>query len=212
MSGRKWTLSACRPPARWSSPGRPRPHYARQVTLTALEESRVYDQFRTIPNLHTGLTGNAEAIVRYAFTEVLNNAIDHAQTERATINMRVEIGTVFFEIRDFGIGVFASIAAKLALDDEYAAMVELIKGKTTTMPEARSGEGIFFTSKIADRFVLRSHRIQLEWDRARDDAFVADVRHMRGTLVQFQLRRDARQSARTHLRTMISSFRKLKSA
>lgn len=108
--------------------------------------------------------------------------------------MRVETGTVFFEIRDFGIGVFESIAAKLALDDEYAAMVELIKGKTTTMPEAHSGEGIFFTSKIADRFVLRSHRIQLEWDRERDDAFVADIRHMRGTLVQFQLRRDARQS------------------
>ena len=43
--------------------------YARQVTLTGLEESRVYDQFRTVLNLHTGLRANAESIVGYAFTE-----------------------------------------------------------------------------------------------------------------------------------------------
>ena len=73
-------------------------------------------------------------------------------------------------------------------------MVELIKGKTTTMPEAHSGEGVFFTSRIADRFSVRSHRIELEWDRARDDAFVSDVRQTRGTRVHFQLRRDARQT------------------
>lgn len=35
------------------------------------------------------------------------------------------------------------------------------------MPEAHSGEGIFFTSRVADRMQLRSHRIQLEWNRVR---------------------------------------------
>jgi hypothetical protein len=62
------------------------------------------------------------------------------------------------------------------------------------MPEAHSGEGIFFTSRAADRFTLRSHRIGLEWNRARADTFASDERFLRGTLVTFMVRRDTRRS------------------
>jgi hypothetical protein len=72
-------------------------------------------------------------------------------------------------------------------------MVELVKGRTTTMPEAHTGEGLFFTARVASRFVLRSHRIELEWDRARDDVFVRNRRHLEGTEVRFWVRRGARQ-------------------
>ena len=99
---------------------------------------------------------------------------------------------ISFSVKDGGIGAFHSIAEKFGLQDEHAAMIELIKGKTTTMPEAHSGEGIFFVSRSADRFVLRSHRLQIEWDRDRDDVFVSDPRFTRGTLVKFEIRKDSR--------------------
>jgi hypothetical protein len=62
------------------------------------------------------------------------------------------------------------------------------------MPDAHSGEGIFFTARSADIFVLRSHRIRLEWDNARADTFVSDERFTKGTKVEFTVRRDARRN------------------
>jgi len=107
-----------------------------------------------------------------------------------------------FSIKDPGIGVFHSIAEKFNLEDEQAAMIELIKGKTTMQPHAHSGEGIFFVSRSADRFVLRSHRLQIEWDRDRDDVFVSDPRYMKGTLAQFEIRKDSR----TRLEDVFAEF------
>jgi hypothetical protein len=60
--------------------------------------------------------------------------------------------------------------------------------------EAHSGEGIFFTSRAADRFVLRSHRIQVEWNRIKDDVFVSNPRFLRGTSVAFAIQRNSRRS------------------
>ena len=60
------------------------------------------------------------------------------------------------------------------------------------MREAHTGEGIFFTSRVADRFVLRSHRTQVEWSRARDDVFVSGPRFLKGTAVSFSIQRSSR--------------------
>ncbi len=167
--------------------------YSNNITLENLDESIVYDRIATTLNLSSALRPNGESIIHYAFTEMLNNAIDHAHSDRGAVSMNLEAGSINFEVRDYGIGIFQSIASKFNLDDENAAMVELIKGKTTTMPEAHSGEGIFFTSKIADQFILQSHRIQVEWNKRRDDTFVSEIRKLKGTRVTFSIRRDARQ-------------------
>ncbi|MDH3692327.1 MAG: DUF4325 domain-containing protein [Gammaproteobacteria bacterium] len=166
--------------------------FNRSLMLSGLDESRVYEEIATTLNLRAALSTNVESIVHYAFTEMLNNAIEHSKTERCRTLVRLEAGKIAFEIRDDGVGVFRSITDKFGLQDEHEAMIELLKGRTTTMPEAHTGEGIFFTAKMADRFVLRSHRIQIEWDRARDDVFVSEPRYRKGTTVDFELRRDAR--------------------
>ena len=167
---------------------------SRVLKLHKADEGRVYDEVAARLKLKTSVRANIESIVHYAFTEMLNNAIEHAHADSAQLRVRLDAGMFFFEIRDHGIGVFHSIADKFSLTDEYAAMVELLKGRTTTMPEAHSGEGIFFTSRIADRYVLRSHRIRLEWDHASSDTFVSEQRFLRGTAVEFTLRRDARRT------------------
>lgn len=165
----------------------------RVLSLPGLDESSVYDRMAVSLNLRRQLRRNVEAIVHYAFTEMLNNAIEHSGAEHALVRVRLDPATVVFEVRDPGIGVFHSIASKLGLEDEHAALLELIKGKTTTMRERHTGEGIFFTSRVADRFVLRSHRIRLVWSRFEDDVFVSQQRFLVGTQVEFLARRGARR-------------------
>jgi len=181
--------------ARYTLPGRaPAPAVvSRRLPIRGLDEGRVWEDLTVRLNLRRVLAPNVEAIARYAFTEMLNNAIEHSESDHCAIRFILGAGTVSFEIRDSGIGVFHSIASKLHLPDEETALIELLKGRTTTMREAHTGEGIFFTSKAADRFILRSHRIQVEWDRARDDVFVSTQRALAGTDVRFEVHRSTRR-------------------
>lgn len=166
--------------------------FSRQLDLPGLDESRVYTQIGTMLNLRKLLRANVEAIVHYAFTEILNNAIDHSHAKKCQVKLILSAGNLLFEIRETGIGVFYSIADKLNLHNEQEAMIELVKGKTTTMPEAHTGEGIFFTSKVADRFSVRSHKIRIEWNRQQDDVFVSTPHSRKGTTVVFEIRRNSR--------------------
>ena len=176
--------------------------YKKTTRLGNLDESKVYAEIATILNLKSSLSTAQESIVNYAFTEILNNAIDHSGSTHCDISFSLSEAGVEFEIRDQGIGLFESIASKFSLEDEHAAMIELIKGKTTTMPEAHSGEGIIFVSKAADRFSLHSHRIQLKWDRFQADVFVSQIRFSKGTQVKFSLLR----SSRTTLESVFETF------
>lgn len=166
----------------------------RSLATKGCDEDRVWDEVEMRFQLKQALRPNVLTITRYAFTEMLNNAIEHSQSDRCAIRVTVRPGRLFFEIRDHGIGVFHSIATKLNLPDEEAALIELLKGRTTTMPAAHTGEGIFFTSRVGDDFTLKSHRIQIEWKRHKQDVFVSQPRFSTGTLVQFSLQRSARQT------------------
>lgn len=193
------TRGAC-----YSAATRPPPVIAqdRVLGLRGLDEGRVYDQMALSMGLGARVRDNVEAIVRYGFTEMLNNAIEHSEAERAQVQLRLEPGSVTFEVRDSGIGVFHSIASRLGLPDEQAALVELLKGRTTTQRERHSGEGLFFTSRAADHFVLRSHRIRVEWSRPRGDVFVSQERFLAGTKIEFRLDR----SSRRRLQAVFSEF------
>lgn len=173
----------------------------RDLSLGGLDESAVYENIAISLTL-SQLSDSVASIVHYAFTEVLNNAIDHSMSGQCTIEVRLDAAKIAFSVRDAGIGVFYSIADKFAIQNEHDAMIELIKGKTTTQPHAHSGEGIFFVSKAADRFSLRSHRLQIEWDNKRADVFVSEPRFLKGTLASFEIDRNSR----TRLEDVFAEF------
>jgi biotin operon repressor len=176
--------------------------FAGQFNLEGLDEAKVYDRVAISLNFTRQLRPNVGNIVHHAFTEMLNNAIEHSKADRCGVKVRLEAGQLIFEVKESGVGVFRSIADKHRLPDELAAMIELIKGKTTTMPETHSGEGIFFSCRAADRMVIRSHSIQLEWNRVLDDVFVSAPRFRKGTTVVFEIRRDSR----TRLKDVFAEF------
>ncbi len=167
--------------------------FSRKCPLKGLQEDRVFEEIALLMNLEAQMAKNVADIVQYAFTEMLNNAIDHSRSATCKIDFAVDPYKCVFRIRDFGVGLFRSIAAQLHLADERDALGELLKGKTTTIPEKHTGEGIFFTSKAADIISFRSHAIQLSYDNSRRDVFVEEKRFLNGTDVSFSISRKSKR-------------------
>lgn len=107
----------------------------------------------------------------------------------------MDSATLSFEVDDDGSGVFARIREGLDLGDSFSAIQELSKGKTTTDPARHTGEGIFFTSKVVDAFVLDANGLRWTVDSLRGDQAVGLTDRISGTLVRCEL--DAQLSRST---------------
>ncbi len=124
----------------------------------ALYEEQLYQQI--LPHL-SSLNQNAENILAYIFMEIMNNAIEHAQAQNIQCHLLQDSLYTELSIVDDGTGIFRVITDYL---NEHGGMnagfedaiLELYKGKFTTQPEHHSGEGIFFSSRLADSFSILS--------------------------------------------------------
>lgn len=158
-----------------------------------LEEDRAFNEIDLRINLKRKLPANVFEIVRYAFTEMLNNVIEHSNSPDCTVSVEIDQYRCGFRIRDFGIGIFYSIFTKFNLLDESAAIGEVVKGKRTTRPEQHTGEGVFFTSKSGDTVIFRSHRTGLVFDNIKQDIFLEKSKFLRGTEIYFSISRHSKR-------------------
>lgn len=171
-----------------------------------LEEHRVLDDITRNFVLFSKLPENIKSIFEYAFSEMLNNAIEHSETKKINIKISILKNILSFSINDFGIGVFKNIMKKRDLNSEMEAIQDLLKGKVTTAPKLHSGEGIFFTSKIGDEFLLDSYGYQFIADNKLKDIFVKKVKGQKqGTLVVFSIDINSRQ----HLNDVFKEYANL---
>lgn len=152
-----------------------------------LSEDLVLREIKQDTGIFSDLSENVSDVLDYAFSEILNNAIEHSKSFRIEIQMRREKGQVFFNIRDWGVGIFNNIMKKRKLKSELEAIQDLLKGKQTTAPKEHSGEGIFFTSKAADLLVIQSSAKKLIFNNILDDIFVREVKKTKGTRVSFTI-------------------------
>jgi anti-sigma regulatory factor (Ser/Thr protein kinase)/biotin operon repressor len=152
-----------------------------------LVEETVYSEISRQPYLLSPVSPNTLHLFHYAFTEMLNNAIDHSRSRFVDLLVETNPQTISFSVTDHGVGIYENIRAKKGLADEMEALQDLLKGKQTTFPEQHSGEGIFFTSKVSDRFVIESHRKKLIIDNRLNDIFVSDIRYRKGTRVTVEI-------------------------
>ncbi len=112
-----------------------------------------------IVNQLVDLTKNLINICQYGFTEMVNNVIDHSEGTKFDIVIKQTHKTIELRIEDDGVGIFNKIQKAFNLDDPLHSLLELSKGKLTTDPDKHTGEGIFFTSRMFDLFVIRSGKI-----------------------------------------------------
>jgi len=117
--------------------------------------------FQRIKPLLTDLPENTLELWGYSFQEILNNAIDHSEGTKVEIIVKQEDGHTEITIIDDGVGIFRKIRHEYNLDDEKHAALELSKGKLTTDPDSHTGQGIFFSSRMVDSFIIQSGRASL---------------------------------------------------
>lgn len=164
-----------------------------QKKLKNLLEDRVFEEVSLRLQLNKHLLQNVQRIVYYAFCEMLNNAIDHSNSQSAEIEIGIERGSLYFRIRDRGIGIFKNIRQGFKLKSDEEAIEHLLKGKQTTAPENHSGQGIYFTSKIADQFEIRSGSFKLKFSNLEKDISLGNQRKIIGTEVYFQIKTHSRK-------------------
>ena len=110
---------------------------------------------------HLNVNNNAFKIWSYALSEIFNNSIEHSFGENISIHVITCFLYTKIIIFDDGIGAFKSIIEYKKKNgskdyDLREAVLELYKGKFTTNPDNHSGEGIFFSSKLLEKFALVS--------------------------------------------------------
>jgi len=102
------------------------------------------------------LKENVLDICHHGFTEMTNNVISHSGSEELILKISRNAINTRITIRDKGIGIFKKIQRDFNLYDPRHSLLELSKGKLTSDESNHSGEGIFFTSRMFDRFIIWS--------------------------------------------------------
>ncbi len=161
------------------------PSWSQELTLLGLSEDVVWRHIRE--DLDIDPDTPAGRIMGYAFTEMLNNAIDHSDSQTVSITWWTTTDQWIFEIRDYGVGAYSKLRAGLRLASDFEAVQELSKGKRTTDRAHHTGEGIFFTSKAVDIFRLTSSGVRWTVDNLRHDVALGIVDVTSGTSVVCQI-------------------------
>jgi len=158
-----------------------------------LSEHAVFEEVKRRMQLDARLNKNCLAIFDYAFTEMLNNSIDHSQSKKVWIRVDIDHSNITFIIKDLGIGAIESIKRGFKINDDFLALEHLFKGKQTTAREAHSGQGIFFTSKVVDIYKIATSSMEFKIDNINADEFLRAIRQRKGTTVTCTIKLNTRR-------------------
>ena len=154
-------------------------------------EDRVFA--RDVAPLLAELPQNLQKIWRYAFTAMLNNALEHSKASAIIcVVSRNRLSTII-GVLDNGTGIFRRIqqdvreATGESITSAEAAAL-LFAGGYTGAPDTHAGQGIFFVSRLMDHFAIRSEQ-QLFTPSGEDEEENAE--RFRGTAVQMALANDS---------------------
>ena len=160
--------------------------------IKGLTEEKVYNEL--VADFIRDIPMCAKNNFAYAFTEILNNAIEHSNGTMVQVSLWRNECDISFAIADDGVGVFTKVAESLNLEDKRYAIFELAKGKFTTDPGSHSGEGIFFSSKCGDYFTLESDGLIFDTRSTMESLCEHVSNHQSGTTVLFKINTNHQQT------------------
>lgn len=153
---------------------------------TGLSESTVWRD--DVKPLLSNIPENVLDIWQYGVTEMFNNAIDHSSGTDIVVNVTRKPTGSQITIFDNGEGIFKKIQREVGLQDERHAVLELAKGKLTTDPDNHTGEGIFFSSRIFDRFAILSGSVYFSHNVNEVEDWILEARKFQsGTAVYMSI-------------------------
>jgi DNA-binding transcriptional ArsR family regulator len=175
----------------------------RRYPRAVISEDRVWQEVvGLVPTLST-LSPAAGDIFKYAFTELLNNAIEHSGGKEVEVRVEPSTGeTLVLEVRDDGVGLFRNLRHRLELESDQQALDRLARGQLPPMRSGRGGAGIFFVSKAGRRFEIDSAGFRWLVDNRNQRSVTGSAPARAGTRVLFegelQPRRTLRQLFAQH--------------
>ena len=162
--------------------------------IPGVTEESWYWSHHAAPHLQD-LPRNVLRICEYGFTEILNNAFEHSESQNVFVSIERNAASVRFAIQDSGIGIFNKLQREFGYVDARHAAFELSKGRLTTNSKIHTGYGIFFTSRAFDVFRIFSGN--LTFDRVKDeDNWIFESnkeREVEGTWVSMKIHPQAPQ-------------------
>lgn len=147
------------------------------------------------------LRENVARLAQHAFTELLNNAIDHSGGTGVTVSVRQTGMHLQMLVSDDGCGVFDRIEQAWHIGDAQLAMLELGKGKLTTQPDRHCGHGLFFVARAADIFDLHANRQAFQRRPDRSGWFTLKPLDRQGTSIFLAIALDTRRTLDEVLRS-----------
>ena len=145
------------------------------------------------------LSGNVRRIWDYVLSEMINNVIDHSEAEGMELRLERDAKKTGMYIYDNGVGIFNRIKEYYKLSSYEDALLELFKGKLTTDSKHHSGEGIFFSSRMMDEFVIYSSGVVFSHNKygiSNIDQVADESMKSVGTLIYMSLSDTSRRSAK----------------
>jgi anti-sigma regulatory factor (Ser/Thr protein kinase) len=133
-------------------------------------------------------------ICQYGCTEMLNNVLDHSLSPGVIIGYNRTYTKITIQIIDHGVGIFNKIKNDFHLADTRTALLELSKGKLTSDKRRHSGEGIYFTSRMFDKFSIYSGSLFYARVRRDSDDWLIETlekEEKAGTSVRMEIRANA---------------------
>lgn len=161
-----------------------------------------------IAPLLTDVPKNVLDICLYGFSEMVNNVVDHSESPTMIVVVERNAAIIKLKIIDLGVGVFHKLQKIFNLDDPRHALLELSKGKVTTDSSKHTGQGIFFTSRMFDKFMLCSGTLGFCRLNKHDDWLVEieDQVETKGTAVQLEIHPRATQTVQGVLNEYAKDF------
>ena len=166
-----------------------------------LGEDRIFNQFIS-PYIQ--FKKNVNSIWNYAFTEMMNNAIEHSEAENISVTIFQNCVDTKILIIDDGIGIFKNIQRFMKENkNEDISLQEcvslLFAGKFTTAKEYHTGEGIFFTSHVMDEFIIYSDdnfftRNNFTSTQFADDNLHSSMNMENGTIVSMRINNNSKKT------------------
>lgn len=141
-------------------------HSTREAVAQGGGEFGVWAQH--VAPLMLGLPDHVVNLANIAFTEMLNNALDHSQAPRLLLGAHIvqtagqRGGELQMLVADDGVGIFRQIAQAMNLFDDRLAVLELAKGKFTTAASGHSGMGVFVSSRMLDGLAITSRGLTFD--------------------------------------------------
>jgi anti-sigma regulatory factor (Ser/Thr protein kinase) len=143
--------------------------YDRQKIYNIENTSAEDKMFRDFADIFSRFAKNIYEICSFGVTEMLNNAIDHSRGSKITLQTIYREPELTIIVKDNGVGAFKTICDYLNFNDLREGIVHISKGKITRDPINHTGQGIFFTSRMFDKFIIDANDLVYEKDNAIQD-------------------------------------------